>query len=149
MTDQQIKDSMLKLLKAPDKELVRMIVAKHLQNSPYLRMKMTIWLNADHPPWQSGVTLLEISENIAIDNNPNFCPIEFGPHGGWPRLRVIEAHRIELNAAATLAEAAGETPFIDEVEKKLIDGTAMVVYPDDAGLEDWRKLLAEPWNAQA
>jgi hypothetical protein len=42
---------------------------------------------------------------------------------------------------------AGETPFIEELEEKLISQKAIVVFPDGATIGDLRKILTEPWNS--
>jgi len=149
MTDLQVKESMLKLLTASDRELLDMIVQKHLRNAPHNRMRMAIWLNANESPWVSGVTLLEICENIAIDPNPDFRGVEFGPRSGWPRLRVIMTHRTELNVDYEMANIASEMPFIEDVKRSLKDGSAKIVYPVEANVFDLENILAEPWNLRA
>ena len=146
LTDEQLKESMLMRLTARDRELVDMIVEKHRRNSPHLLMRMAIWLNAKQLPWQSGVTILEICDNIAIDHNPDFHPIEFGPHEGWPRMRTILTHRVELNVDCELAGTAGETPFLVDLEKLLESQEAVIVFPPGAIVEDFKRIVAEPWN---
>jgi hypothetical protein len=89
MSDRQLKERWLKMLNAEPRSMVKNIVDAHLRNLPHLKIEMAIWLNAGADPWDKGVDLVEICGRLPGNPIGDLRPVEFAPHEGWPRLRVI------------------------------------------------------------
>ena len=118
-----MKLSALRTPLAPDL-LVRRMVNRHRKNAPESKMQMAIWLNAGSDPlypWQHGVDLLEIEEDIGADAKPEFRATEFAPRDDWPRLRLTLAHPDEF------ATPLGQ-PYLRRLVSRLASGKAKIVY---------------------
>lgn len=127
-SDLNLKQRWLETLQAPPRQLVEMIIKKHLGTSPHLRIKMAIWMNVGQDPWRTGVELVEICGKSFGVGEPDFRPTSFAPHDGWPRLRLILTDVQSLVEDVAISGVA--TSYAEKIRMVLAQhGTEALIFP--------------------
>ena len=140
-SDIAVKEQWLKTLQAPPKELVELIVQRHLRTAPHLRIRMAIWKNAGQDPWMQGVDLVEICGKDYGTGMSNFKPEEFPPRDGWPRLKLILTDAQGLIEDVALSSVTNS--FAEQLRKILASNDTALIFPavKVTAEQDFRELV--------
>lgn len=120
----------IKLKAVAPVQWARQIVAEHRKNTPYLNLRMAIWMNPTNDSLDAllnGIELVEICEKAAFDDEPEYRSIRFGPSWGKPGLILT------LTSPATLnldLEMNGKKSFFNKLKSKLDSNKAITIFPN-------------------
>lgn len=140
-TDIEVKQSWLKRLNATPRELVGMMVHRHLETAMYLRIQMAIWKNVGQDPWQHGVELVLICGK-SYGNSGDFRTEEFEPLDAWPRLRLILTDPNSLVDDVAISGVAKS--FAEELRRILVKhGSESLIFPtvQKSAEQDFRAMV--------